>query len=157
MVQTLPPLVFGPLIGVYLDKLRKRPVLIAVSLARALLVSMIPLLHAAHLLGLGLLYLIVFILSVVGTAAGPALLTAVPLLVAPADFAAANALIQGTSTLGVLVGPAVAGLGISLFGISKVLYLDAASFVAFAVCVGLARIPEGAAGQPPALAAPRSC
>jgi DHA3 family macrolide efflux protein-like MFS transporter len=147
VVQTLPPLVFGPLIGAYLDKLRKRPVLIAVSLARALLVSMIPLLHAAHLLGSGLLYLIVFILSVVGTAAGPALLTAVPLLVAPADFAAANALIQGTATLGVLVGPAVAGLGISLFGISKVLYLDAASFVAFAVCVGLARIPEGTAGH----------
>ena len=147
VVQTLPPLVLGPLIGAYLDKLRKRPVLIAVSLARALLVSMIPLLHAAHLLRLGPLYLIVFLLSVVGTAAGPALLTAVPLLVAPADFAAANALIQGTSTLGVLVGPAVAGLGISLFGISKVLYLDAASFVAFAICVGLARIPEGAAGH----------
>jgi DHA3 family macrolide efflux protein-like MFS transporter len=147
VIQTLPPLVVGPLIGVYLDKLRKRPVLIAVSLARALLVSMIPLLHAAHLLGLGLLYLIVFTLSVVGTAAGPALLTAVPLLVAPADFAAANALIQGTATLGVLVGPAVAGLGISLFGISKVLYLDAASFVAFGVCVALARIPEGAAGH----------
>ena len=147
VVQTLPPLVFGPLIGAYLDKLRKRPVLIAVSLARAVLVSMIPLLHAAHVLGSGLLYLIVFILSVVGTAAGPALLTAVPLLVAPADFAAANALIQGTATLGVLVGPAVAGFGISLFGISKVLYLDAASFVVFAVCVGLARIPEGAAGH----------
>ena len=147
VVQTLPPFLVGPLIGAYLDKLRKRPVLIAVSLARALLVSMIPLLHAAHLLRFGLLYLIVLILSIVGTAAGPALLTAVPLLVAPADLAAANALIQGTATLGVLVGPAVAGLGISLFGISKVLYLDAASFVAFAVCVGLARIPEGTAGH----------
>jgi DHA3 family macrolide efflux protein-like MFS transporter len=146
VLQTLPPLVIGPLIGAYLDKVRKRPVLIAVSLARALLVSMIPLLHAAHLLGVGLLYLIVLTLSVIGTAAGPALLTAVPLLVAPGDLAAANALIQGTATLGVLVGPTIAGLGISLFGISKVLYLDAASFVAFAGCVWLARIPEGAAG-----------
>ena len=33
----------------------------------------------------------------------------------PADLAAANALIQGTATLGVLVGPAVAGLWYSLF------------------------------------------
>ena len=142
VIQTLPPLLLGPLIGAYLDKLRKRPVLIAVSLLRAFLVSMIPLLHAAHLLGAGPLYLIVLILSVVGTAAGPALLTAVPLLVAPADFAAANALLHGTATLGVLVGPTVAGVGISLFGISKVLYLDAASFVAFAACIALARIPE---------------
>jgi DHA3 family macrolide efflux protein-like MFS transporter len=146
VLQTLPPLIFGPLIGAYLDKVRKRPVLIAVSLARALLVSTIPLLYGAHLLGVGLLYLIVFVLSVIGTAAGPALLTSVPLLVAPADLAAANALFQGTATLGVLVGPTVAGLGISLFGISKVLYLDAASFLAFALCVGLARIPEAAAG-----------
>jgi len=44
--------------------------------------------------------------------------------------------------VGVLLGPLVAGLGISLFGISRVLYLDAASFVAFAACVGFIRLPE---------------
>ena len=142
VVQTLPPLIVGPLIGVYLDRLRKKPALIAISLVRGALVMVIPLLDAAHLLTLKLLYVIVFGISIVGTAAGPALATAVPLLVGPADLTAANALIQATATVGVLLGPLVAGLGIPLLGISRVLYLDAASFAAFAACVGFIRLPE---------------
>ena len=142
VVQTLPPLLLGPVIGVYLDRLRKKPALIAVSLIRGVLVSSIPLLHAAHLLSLNLLYVLVLVLSLVGTVAGPALATAVPLLVAPADLTGANALIGGTATIGVLLGPSVAGVGISLLGISRVLYVDAASFVAFAACVALIRLPE---------------
>jgi DHA3 family macrolide efflux protein-like MFS transporter len=142
VMQTLPPLLLGPFIGVYLDRLRKKPALIAVSLVRAVLVTAIPLLHAANLLSLNLLYLMVFAISVVGAAAGPALSTAVPLLVAAADLTAANALIQATATVGVLLGPTVAGLGISIFGISRVLYIDAASFLVFAACVACIRLPE---------------
>jgi predicted MFS family arabinose efflux permease len=144
VAQTLPALLLGPLIGVYLDRLRKKPVLMAVSLVRAAMVSSIPLLHAAHLLSLNLLYVLVLVLAVVGTVAGPALSTAVPLLVVPADLTGANALIQGTATIGVLLGPAVAGIGISLFGVSRVLYIDAASFAVFAACVAFIRLPERA-------------
>src|SRR4051812_42506081 len=32
MLQTIPPLVFGPIIGVYLDRLRKKPVMVWVDL-----------------------------------------------------------------------------------------------------------------------------
>jgi MFS family permease len=148
VVQTLPPLLLGPVIGVYLDRLRKKPVLIAVSLLRGALVSGVPLLHAAHLLSLHLLYLLAFVLSVVGTVAGPALLTAVPLLVGPADLTGANALIGATATIGVLLGPTVAGIGISFFGLARVLYVDAASFVVFAGCVAFIRLPERAPAAP---------
>ena len=34
LLQTIPPLVFGPLIGVYLDRMRKKPVMIWVDLIR---------------------------------------------------------------------------------------------------------------------------
>jgi len=142
VVQTLPPLIFGPLIGVYLDRLRKKPALVVISLLRGALVTLIPILHTAHLLSLNLLYLIVFGISVIGAFAGPALLTAVPLLVSRDDLTPANALIQATSTVGVLLGPSVAGVGISLLGISRVLYIDAASFAAFAFCASFIRLPE---------------
>jgi hypothetical protein len=36
MLQTIPPIIFGPLIGVYLDRLPKKPVLIITDLLRAL-------------------------------------------------------------------------------------------------------------------------
>src|SRR5215467_864496 len=42
VMQTLPPLLLGPLVGVYLDRLRKKPALIAVSLVRGALVASIP-------------------------------------------------------------------------------------------------------------------
>ena len=142
VLQTLPALLLGPVVGVYLDKLRKKPVLIAVSLLRGAMVAAIPLLHGANLLSLNLLYLLVLVLSLVGTVAGPALSTAVPLLVTRADLAGANALIQGSATIGVLLGPTVAGIAIAAFGISRVLYIDAASFVAFAACIALIRLPE---------------
>ena len=34
LLQTIPPLVFSPLIGVYLDRMRKKPVMIWVDLIR---------------------------------------------------------------------------------------------------------------------------
>lgn len=34
LIQTVPPLLFGPLIGVYLDRLRKKPVMVSVDLIR---------------------------------------------------------------------------------------------------------------------------
>ena len=45
LLQTLPPLLFGPLIGVYLDRFRKKPVMIAVDLLRTLMILLIPLLY----------------------------------------------------------------------------------------------------------------
>jgi hypothetical protein len=46
LLQTLPPLLFGPLIGVYLDRVRKKPVMIGVDLLRTLMVLLIPVLYA---------------------------------------------------------------------------------------------------------------
>src|SRR5574337_2214138 len=45
LLQTLPPLLFGPLIGVFLDRVRKKPVMIWVDLLRTLMVLLIPLLY----------------------------------------------------------------------------------------------------------------
>src|SRR5215831_7203131 len=52
LLQTIPPLVFGPLIGVYLDRMKKKPVLIWVDLIRTGLVALIPLFYAIDALTL---------------------------------------------------------------------------------------------------------
>src|SRR5207244_10186962 len=52
LLQTIPPLIFGPLIGVYLDRMKKKPVLIWVDLIRTVLVMLIPLLSAMESLSL---------------------------------------------------------------------------------------------------------
>ena len=51
LLQTIPPLVFGPLIGVYLDRMQKKPVMIGVDFIRAGLVMLIPVLYAMEARG----------------------------------------------------------------------------------------------------------
>jgi MFS family permease len=135
LLQTIPPLVFGPLIGVYLDRMKKKPVMIWVDLIRMVLVMLIPLLYALETLTLERLYMLVFVTSIVSTIFGPALASAVPLIVSRTQLTAANALIQGTNNVGLLVGPAVGGAGIAMMGAHNVLYLNAVTFLVSALCL----------------------
>ncbi len=142
LLQTLPPLLFGPLIGVYLDRFRKKPVMIAVDLLRTLMILLIPLLYMIGALTLDRLYILVFINAIVSTIFGPALASAVP-LIAPKDrLTAANALMQTTTNVGLLVGPAISGIGIALIGAQNVLYVDAATFLLSAFCLMPIRMHE---------------
>lgn len=142
LLQTLPPLLFGPLIGVYLDRFRKKPVMIVVDLLRTVMILLIPLLHLFGALTLDRLYVLIFATAVVSTIFGPALASAVP-LIAPKDrLIAANALMQTTTNVGLLVGPAVSGVGIALMGAQNVLYVDAATFFLSALCIMPIRMCE---------------
>jgi hypothetical protein len=82
LLQTIPPLVFGPLIGVYLYQLPKKTVMIVVDLLRTLMVLLIPLFYTFDMLTLERLYVLVFLISIVSTIFGPALASAVPLIMA---------------------------------------------------------------------------
>ena len=135
LIQTIPPLVLGPLIGVYLDRLPKKPVMIWIDVIRALLILLIPVLHTLDMLTLELLYVLVFVVAIVSTVFGPALSSAVPLLVDRKHLTPGNALIQGTANIGMLAGPALSGVGIALVGAQNVLYLNVATFLISALCL----------------------
>lgn len=152
VLQTVPPLVLGPVIGVYLDRLPKKPAMIVINVLHGLLVALIPLLYGFGMLSLPLLYGLVLVISVVSAFYGPALMSAVPLVASGEELRPANALIQSTSMIGVLLGPVVAGLGIAGFGIANVLYADALTFAFLVVCMAFVRVRE-----PEEAAAPPSC
>ncbi len=128
LLQTIPPLVFGPLIGVYLDRLPKKAVMITVDLLRTLMVLLIPVFYAFDMLTLERLYVLVFLVSIVSTVFGPALSSSVPLIVQRSQLTTANAFLQSTTNIGVLLGPAMSGLGIALIGAQNVLYVNAGTF-----------------------------
>ncbi len=135
LLQTIPPLLFGPLIGVYLDRLPKKSVMIWVDLLRALLTFLIPALYAMEMLSIEGLYGLIFLTSVVSTVFGPALVSAVPLLVRPSELMSANALIQGTNNIGMLLGPAISGVMIALINAENVLFVNSATFLLSALCL----------------------
>ncbi|HEU4684922.1 MAG TPA: MFS transporter [Nitrospira sp.] len=148
LLQTIPPLVLSPLIGVFLDRANKKTVMVWVDLVRTVLVLLIPLLYAFGELTLERLYAAVFLLAIVSTIFGPALASAVPQIVRRDEFTAANALLQTTTNIGLLIGPLASGIGIALIGSQNVLYLDAATFFVSALCLITVRMrPVEAAVQ----------
>ena len=129
VLQTLPPLILGPLLGVYIDRFPKKWIMMSVDALRAGLALIIPLLYAAGGLTLPRVYVVVFFMAVVSTVFGPALSATVPLIVDRAQLTAANALVASTAMIGMLVGPAVSGLGIATVGMQVVLYASSVTFM----------------------------
>ncbi|HET8721939.1 MAG TPA: MFS transporter, partial [Nitrospira sp.] len=135
LLQTIPPLLLSPLIGVYLDRANKKTVMVWVDIVRSVLVLLIPLLYAFDQLTLERLYAAVFLLAIVSTIFGPALSASVPQLVRRDQLTAANALLQTTTNTGLLIGPLISGVGIALIGSQNVLYVDAVTFFVSALCL----------------------
>lgn len=142
LLQTIPPLVFGPVIGVYLDRLPKKTVMVWVDATRTFMTFLIPCLYGFGWLSIEWLYVLIFLTSIVSTIFGPALVSLVPLLVKPSELVSANALVQGTNNIGTLIGPAISGIGIALIGAQNVLYVNAATFLISVLCLLPIRVPS---------------
>lgn len=142
LLQTVPPLVLGPIVGVYLDRLPKKGTMIGVDLLRTVLVALIPILYALDVLALEGLYCLVFLNAIVSMIFGPALASSVPLIVNRTQLTSANAWLQGTANVGVLIGPIISGIGIATIGAQNVLYVDAATFLISALFLMPIRMRE---------------
>ena len=156
MLQTIPPIIFGPLIGVYLDRLPKKPVLIVTDLLRALLIGLIPCWVSPSDFTVERLYMLVFLHALATAVFGPALTASVPHLVKPAKFTAANAWLQTTTSLGVILGPALSGIGIAALSSQSVLCVNAVTYVVSALCLLPVRLPSirRSSGQSALLSSP---
>jgi MFS family permease len=142
VLQTIPPLVFGPLAGVLLDRLDKRRAMIVIDLVRTGLLASIPILHTLGLLTLPLLYVSVFVIAMFSMAFGPALNATLPLVVKKEQLTGVNALMQSAMTIGQLLGPALSGMLIAAIGAQNALYANAAAFFLSALCKIPLRLPH---------------
>ena len=134
ILQTIPPLVFGPFAGVVLDRIPKRLAMIVIDVVRAGLLTVIPLLYMMGLLNLYSLYVLVFVTAMFSMAFGPALSSTEPLIVKEQQLTQINALDQSTMTIGQLIGPAISGVLIAAIGAQNVLFVNAGAFAVSALC-----------------------
>ncbi|HMU29478.1 MAG: MFS transporter [Nitrospira sp.] len=142
LLQTLPPILFGPFIGVIVDRVPKKLLLISSDLIRALVLGVLPCLLPVDSFSIERLYLMVFVHAVASAVFGPALTAAIPSLVSRHEFTAANALLQTTTSIGIIVGPALSGVGIATMSSQEVLCVNAVSYVISALCFLLIRFPR---------------
>jgi MFS transporter, DHA3 family, macrolide efflux protein len=142
VLQTIPPLVFGPLAGVYLDRVPKRSAMLVIDAARTGLLAAIPMLYAFGWLTLPRLYGLVFVTAMFSMAFGPALNATLPLLVKKDQLTRINALMQSAMTMGQLFGPALSGVLIAVVGSQNALYVNAGGFFIAALCKIPLRVPH---------------
>jgi MFS transporter, DHA3 family, macrolide efflux protein len=145
LLQTIPPIVLGPIIGVYVDRFPKKLLLITSDVLRALLIGLIPCLIPVESFTVSVLYVLVLLHAIATAVFGPALTAAIPEFVPKKQFTAANALLQGTTSLGIIFGPALGGLGIAAYGSQEVLCLNAATYMISAAFLVLVRFAKPAA------------
>jgi predicted MFS family arabinose efflux permease len=128
--EFLPMALLGIPSGTLVQRLGARTTMLISDFARAPLLAAIPLLHAAGMLSFGLLLAIVFLLGCFMPPYFASQRAILPELVGENErvMSQANSLIEGGSSLAVLIGPALAGALIPVIGAPNVLYVDAATY-----------------------------
>jgi MFS family permease len=128
--EFVPYLLFGLVIGAWVDRVDRKRLMIATDLARAAVIATIPLLAAADMLSVGWVYAVAFCSATLTIAFDAAEFAAIPSLVASDDdLVSANGRVHASYSAAQIAGPLLAGLLITVVPIQQVLLVDAASFL----------------------------
>ncbi len=137
----VPYLLFGLVIGAWVDRLNRKRLMIATDIARALVVASIPLLANLGHLSVWWIYGTEFIGSTLTIFFNSAEFAAIPSLVrGQDDLVTANGRIQASYAAANVAGPLLAGLLVAVVPLQTVLVVDAASFLVSALSLGLISI-----------------
>lgn len=132
----LPTLLFGLATGVWVDRLRKRPLLIAADVGRALLLVTVPVAFLAGVLQIELLYLVAALTGMLSMLFDIAYRAYVPYTVGREQLVEANSKLGVSESLAEIAGPPLGGLLVQVISAPFAVLFDALSFVASALFVG---------------------
>ncbi|WP_170207916.1 MFS transporter [Rarobacter incanus] len=122
-------LVIGLPAGAWIDRLRKRRVMIAADAVRAGALAAIPILWASGSLHIWHLYVIATIMGVATVFFDVSYQSLIPALVGPAHISEANSKLESTQQIARLVGPAASGGLIGLFSAPLVIVITVATYL----------------------------
>jgi MFS family permease len=137
-------LVIGLPAGVWLDRRRRRPVLIGTDLVRAAALAAVTVAAASHRISFGLLLAAAAVLSLMRVVFEIGYQTYLPSIVPSRDLVQGNSAVEAIRASGQIVGPGVGGWLVQLVGAANALLADAASFLFSAFCLWRVRTPEPA-------------
>ena len=146
--QFAPYLVFGLVAGVWVDRVRRRPLMLAADLLRAVCIGVIPVLAVVHALAMPDLYGLIFVFGTLGLFFDVSYQSYLPALVARDQLVEGNTKLSSTDTLAQVVGPTLGGYLIQLISAPFVFVADAVSFLFSALGLALIRTHEPAGDIP---------
>ena len=130
--------------GVVVDRLKKRPVMIATDLCRAGLLLLVPLASIMHVLSMTILMTIAGIAGALTVLFDVAYQSYLPVLVAPDELLDSNRRLGMSASTAELLGPLLTGVLVKVVTAPIAILLDALSFLVSAASVWAIRQPEPA-------------
>lgn len=141
-VETLPFLLLGLPAGAWADRMRRRPVLVAGDLGRAVALGSVPVAAAFGSLRLGQLYAVAFATGVLTLFFDVSHRSYLPQVVGRERLVEANSRLEANRTVGYSVGPTAAGVLVQWIGAPLAVLVDALSFLWSAGWIASIRTPE---------------
>ncbi|HEY7624498.1 MAG TPA: MFS transporter, partial [Candidatus Limnocylindria bacterium] len=140
--QFAPSLLLGLFVGVWVDRLPRRPILIVSDIAAALVIGSVPLAAALGVLTLGQLYVVAFLGGLCSVATELARSAFVPSLVGRAYLVPANSRLQASNAVAQVAGPSLGGVLVQALTAPVAMLFDAAAFLVSAVLIASIRARE---------------
>jgi MFS family permease len=129
VVEFLPFILFALPAGVWVDRLRRRPILIVGDASRAVLLAWIPIGWMLGVLTMWQLYVVTFVFGIFTVFFDVAYQSYLPSLVERDQLVDGNSKLQTTASAANTAGPGLAGVLIAVFTAPYAVLVDAASFV----------------------------
>jgi predicted MFS family arabinose efflux permease len=133
--QTIPYLLFGLFVGVLVDRVSRRRLLIGADLARLGILFTAATLAASHHLGVPLLCAIVCAISTINLIFDAALGAYIPELLDRRQWLRANSRLSVSMSGSEVAGPGVAGYILQVLSAAGAMVTDAVSYLISAVCI----------------------
>jgi len=137
-----PGLIVGLFAGVWVDRLRRRPVMIAVDIGRAIVLAIIPLAAALGRLSIPLLFGVALLVSILTVLFDVAYRSYLPSLVRRDELMEGNSKLQATAAGAEFGGWSIAGFLLPIFTIPGTILIDALSFLVSAASLAAIRRHE---------------
>ncbi|MEO5919200.1 MAG: MFS transporter [Candidatus Limnocylindrales bacterium] len=141
---SLAVLLFGFLAGAWVDRVRRRPLLIGADAIRAVVLFSIPVAYVAGALRMEQLYVVMFIEASLGALFDAAYPAYVPSLIGIERVIDGNSKLATSSSLAEIGGPGLAGALVQIVSAPFAILVDAVSYVVSAISLLLIRSPEPA-------------
>jgi len=143
MIQVVPPLVFGSVAGVFVDRWDRRWTMIVSSLFRGAV--LVILLGVRSVDMIWLVYLAGFLESTASQFFGPANNALLPTLVEEDQLITANSLDSLGENGARMIGPALGGVLLASIGLQGVIYFDIGTYLLAALLMYFIRVPASEA------------
>ncbi|HET9920952.1 MAG TPA: MFS transporter [Ktedonobacteraceae bacterium] len=142
IAQTLPRVLFGSLVGTFVDRWPLKRVMLSSDLLRALILLPLLLLHSRE--WVWLVYVVAGLELTISLFFDPAKSALIPRLVSGQNLVAANSLDALSTGLTTVIGPSLGGVLLAWLGLTGVVLVDGASYVVSALMIWLIKLPESA-------------